>query len=116
MAKIDTPKKKKETLPTKGGSAAVVKRNPKTKKLEATLAPDFGGVTQSTMKSDSKTRASTGNRSFTGAPAPRGGKQAPITKSGNVKGGTKAQLKSSKKRVNKVQASAQAKKSAKRLY
>lgn len=105
---VDVPK-------GKTGSVAKLSRD-KSGNIVAKKDKNFAGVTQQSMKEDAAVRSKTGNRSFTGAPAPRGGKQAVIAKSGAVKGGTKSQVKASKRRVNKSAASPAAKRSAKRLY
>lgn len=111
MKKSENPKKTNEG----GGKGAKITRNRKGD-LEATKPKDFYR-TPELQAGERKAKSKKLDKTFTGAPAPRtGGKQAIIAKSGSVKGGSKAQLKQSKKRVKNTQASAQAKRSAKRLY
>lgn len=111
--KKETPKKKE--IPGEGAGA---KRSRDSKgNLVSRKGKNFAGVSQETLRHDAKVRAKTGDRSFDGAPASRvGGVKKLIGTSGPVKGGTKSQVKASKKRVNKSAASPAAKRSAKRLY
>lgn len=101
--KID-PKK------VKSGSGAVLTRNKKGD-IVATKKKDFAGVSTETLRADAKVRAKTGNRNFTGAPSPRGGKQKTIAPSGNLKSATKKVIRQSRK---KPTGSPQAKASQKR--
>lgn len=95
----------------KTGSAASLSRNKKGD-IVAKKGKDFAGVSQATMKADAKTRAKTGDRTYTGAPAPQGGKQKVIAKSPNLKSASKKVIRQSRR---KPTGSAQAKKSTKRL-
>ena len=113
------PKKKKETPKAKmgsrrEGSAAIIKRNSKGD-LEATLKPDFGGITQETLREDRIRKAGTGDGSYGGGPAPRvGGKVE--ARDGAVKGGTKKMISKAKRRARSSSASKAARKSAIRAY
>jgi hypothetical protein len=80
------PKKPKGT----SGSAASLKRDSKGN-LKAELKKDFGGVTAGTIKADREARSKSGDRSFTGAPAPKTG-NVKLIKSGLPKGGSKEKL------------------------
>lgn len=92
------------------GSPAELKRNSKGE-LKAKLNKDFGGVTNATKAADRAARAKVGDRSFTGAPAPRGGSQKMIAKSGPLKSASKKVIKQSRR---KPTGSPQARKSQKR--
>lgn len=93
------------------GSAAELKRNKKGE-LKATLKKDFGGVTNQTKAADRAVRAKTGDRTFSGNPAPRtGGSQKMIAKSGPLKSTSKKVIKQSRR---KPTGSPQARKSQKR--
>ena len=98
--KKETPKvdpKPKKALGT-SGSLAKLSRDSKGD-LKATLPRDFGGVTNATKKADAAVRSQTGDRSFTGAPAPRvGGKQTLIGKSGSLKSASKKVVRQSRKK------------------
>ena len=116
MAKLTKKKTEKypPTILSSGGSGATVKRNTKGD-LQSTKPKDFYHTPE--MQAEAKrNKLKKADSAYTGAPAPRGGKQAVIAKSGNVVGGTKKQVKASKRRVNKSAASPAAKRSAKRLY
>lgn len=109
-------KKKKKKAARTHGSAAVLKRNPKTGELEATLKDDFGGVSKETIRDDRATAAGTGDGNFNGGPAPRVGGEVKIKKDGAVRGGTKKMVRKARRRVRKSAASPAAKKSARRAY
>jgi len=110
--KKETPKvdpKPKKALGTSGSLAKLSRDN--RGNLKATLGKDFGGVTNATKKADAAVRAQTGDRSFTGSPAPRGGKQDVIAKSGPLKSASKKVIRQSRR---KPTGSVQARKSQKR--
>lgn len=98
------PRKKLKYPPTEpktsggtSGSPAELKRNKKGE-LKATLKSDFGGVTKKTIREDRSVAAKTGDRTFTGAPAPRGGKQKVIAKSGPLKSASKKVIRQSRRK------------------
>lgn len=91
----DPPAKKTEPKGTQG-SAAKLSRD-KSGNLRAKLDKDFGGVTKSTQKADREARAKVGDSTFTGAPAPRGGK-VKLIKSGPLKSATKKQVRQSRRK------------------
>ena len=89
--KVD-PSKRRE------GSTAVIKRNKKGD-LEATLKPDFGGISQASLRESRLQKAGTGDGTFKGGPAPRvGGKQTLIGKSGPLKSASKKVVRQSRRK------------------
>lgn len=115
---VDPKKKKEDPKPKLGsrreGSAAIIKRNKKGN-LEATLKPDFGGITQETMREDRIRKAGTGDGDYNGGPAPRvGGKVE--ARDGAVRGGTKKMIRKAKRRARNSSASKGARKAAIRAY
>lgn len=80
------------------GSAAKLKRDKKGE-LKAELKKDFGGVTKKTIREDRAVAAKSGDRTFSGTPAPRvGGKQKVIAKSGPLKSATKKVIRQSRRK------------------
>ena len=110
MAKLKYPPANINPSKGKTGSAAKLSRTKKGD-LVAKRDKNYAGVSQSTMKADAKTKAGTGDKTFTGAPAPRGGGKQKLIKSGNLTSATKKVIRQSRR---KPTGSPQAKKSQRR--
>jgi len=112
MRKNINPDKKK----AKGtsGRGAKISRDNKGN-IVADRSGNYGGVSNETLRQDRAVRARTGDGTYSGTPAPRVGGKA-TGKRLNVVGGTKKQIKASRRNVKKSAASPQAKLAAKRLY
>lgn len=94
MPRKTEPKKSTAT----SGSKAQLSRDKKGN-LKATYKPDYGGLSQETLRQDRRTKAGTGDGTFSGAPAPRvGGKQTMIGKSGPLKSATKKVIRQNRRK------------------
>lgn len=96
----------------KRNKGATVRRNKKGD-LESTRDDRYYHTTE---KENLAAKAKTGDRSFSGAPAPRTGGSIKIRKDGPLKGGTKSMIRKAKRRVRNNSASKAAKRSAIRAY